>query len=139
MIIYTHHMMLKRFGEEKGKMVEGCYGPKPEDLKQLRRIQARWACKNTAELVRCAIEFSAVAEKKTVPEKVIEVEQEHGKEKNARTDGNLHEPGIELLEPGEEEEQEARPVNDVEIGRTNSAERSEEDVCAERDTHMPCV
>ena len=44
--------------KEKGKMIEGCYGPKPEELKQLRRIQARWACKNTAELVRYAIECS---------------------------------------------------------------------------------
>ena len=42
--IYT---MLKQFKEEKGKMDEGCYGPKPAGLKHLRRIQARWACKRS--------------------------------------------------------------------------------------------
>jgi hypothetical protein len=131
------YMMLKRFGEEKGKMIEGCYGPKPEELKQLRRIQARWACSGTAELVRYALKFSAVATKRTVPEEVVEVDQAHGQGNVARTDGNLHAPGIEPRRASEEEVQATRTVNDSEAEKTNSTERGEGKVHAERDTQMP--
>ena len=104
------YMLLERFRAEKGKMTEGCYGPNPEDLKQLKRIQARWVCKNTVEFVRYAIEFGAVAKKKTVPERAVEVEQENGQEEDGRAGGNLNEPGLEMLAPRGEEGQAIRTV-----------------------------
>jgi hypothetical protein len=131
------YMLLERFRAEKGKMIEGCYGPEPEDLKQLRRIQARWACKNTVEFVRYAIEFSAVAKKKTVPAKAAEVDQENGQEEDVRADGNRSEPGLEMLTPRGEEGQALRTVHDMAAEKPSSSERSENDIDTGRDMHGP--
>ena len=42
-------------------------------------------------MVRYALEFSAVAEKKKVPAEVVDVDQECGKEMEVETDGDLRE------------------------------------------------
>ena len=78
-----------------------------------------------------------MATKRTVPEEVVEVDQEHGQGNVARTDGNLHAPGIEPRRASEEEVQATRTVNDSEAEKTNSTERGEGKVHAERDTQMP--
>ena len=150
-------------------MIEGCYGPKPAELKQLRRIQARWACKNTADVVQYAIEFSAMAKKKTVPEKAVEVDQEHGQEDDSRADRNLHElnPRLEMLgsgegevqaiwpvhvakavpeeamevgqENGQEDEARARPATDIAAKESSSIGGEGEDICVRRGMQTPRV
>lgn len=43
----------------------------------MRRVQARWACRNAAEFVRFAIEFSDMVKEEAVPEGEAPVEEEH--------------------------------------------------------------
>ena len=43
----------------------------------MRRVQARWACRNAAEFVRFVIEFSDMVKEEAVPEGEAPVEEEH--------------------------------------------------------------
>jgi hypothetical protein len=134
--IYT---MLKQFKEEKGKMDEGCYGPKPAGLKHLRRIQARWACKNTVELIRHAIEFSEVAKKRTIPESVVCAEHEYGEESSGHVEGNLQATEIRVQMPEARTEQAVRPATNIAAKESSSIGGKGEDICVRRGTQTPRV
>ena len=131
--------MLKQFKEEKGKMDEGCYGPKPAGLKHLRRIQARWACKNTVELVRHAIEFSEVAKKRTIPESVVCAEHEYGEESSGHVEGNLQATEIRVQMPEARTEQAVRPATNIAAKESSSIGGKGEDICVRRGTQTPRV
>ena len=54
-----------------------------------------------------------------------------------RADGNLNEPGLEMLMPRGEEGQTIRTVHDMAAEKPNSSERSEDDIDTGRDMHGP--